>query len=164
MWSNNMTLKYKPRFKMWANSNKTNEVDEKGKWARSYGWWYYFVEVEGYGILNMSRYSATTSRHQHDGKLELFSINPCIVDVVLRHTTANLTMPVHALDDEIINVRREIRDLEELIAKPRTRKTANQKRQYRIEELKLHIINVERVRLGITERMGYESTSVSTNG
>ena len=146
-------LKYRPRLKMWTNSNKTNEVDEKGKWARSYGWWYYFAEVEGYGILNMSRYSATTTKHQLDGRLEITSINPSAVDVVLRHTTENLTYPIHTLDDEIINVRREIRELEELIAKPRTRKTTNEKRRLRIKALELHIINVERVISGITNNI-----------
>jgi hypothetical protein len=59
-----MSLKFKPRKKIWENYNGTNTFDPETMTAYSYDWWLYLERVNGKLIFNNHYYSNATVKHQ----------------------------------------------------------------------------------------------------
>jgi hypothetical protein len=65
------------------------------QYAYSYGWWKYWTVDNGISIFNNTYYSQSTCKHQREA-LALIR-EP---DLILYHTTANLTRPDEALKED----------------------------------------------------------------
>lgn len=109
--------------------------------ARSYDWWVFCRRVNGLVIFNITRYSATTDKHQSKAYRAL----SYKTDLTLRHTLENLTDIEAALIDEVKGTKREISKLIAAIKRPRTRKATNERRREQIVTLLKHINKVRDV-------------------
>lgn len=131
-------MRYYSRLDVYRTSN--NEVSLTSQRAYSYGWWKYWTVDNGISIFNNTVYSQSTRKHQREA-LALIR-EP---DLILYHTKANLTRPDEALKDEIKGIDYEIKQLENAIAKPRSRRSTNERRRTEIEQLNAHKKEVERI-------------------
>lgn len=132
-------MKYYNRLDVYRTSN--NEVSIAKQYAYSYSWWKYWTVDNGISIFNNTYYSQSTCKHQREA-LALIR-EP---DLILYHTTANLTSPDEALKNEIKGIDYEIKQLENAIAKPRSRQSTNERRRAEIDQLKTHKQKVIRLR------------------
>ena len=109
--------------------------------AYSYDWWLFCTKVNDLVIFNNSSYSATTHKHQ----AKAFKVLGYVTDLTLRHTRGSLSENKlgETLDNEISNVRLEIRALIKTIRRPRTHKAKNNERKQVIGELLKHISKVQ---------------------
>ncbi len=111
--------------------------------AYSYNWWKFLTTYKGKVLFNNYNYSTTTNRHQYKVLSELDS-RDIKIHLMLRYTDKGFQLGVETvLRDEIFCAHVEIQDLITLINKPKTRKTTNEKRKERIQEIKDHIGAVE---------------------
>ena len=131
-------MKYYSRLDVYRTSN--NEVSITQQYAYSYGWWKYWTVDNGISIFNNTYYSQSTCKHQREA-LALIR-EP---DLILYHTKANLTRPDEALKAEIECIDYEIKQLENAITKPRSRKSTNERRRAEIDQLNAHKKEVKRI-------------------
>ena len=111
--------------------------------AYSYDWWKFSTTYKGKVLFNNYNYSPTTNRHQSKVLSEL-NARDIKIHLMLRYTDQGFQLDVEtALKDEIVCAKEVIQDLTDLINKPKTRKTTNEKRKERIQEIKDHIGAVE---------------------
>ena len=130
------------RFLKTKNQSKASNFmfDHNTDEAFSYGWWQFSGVFNNVRIFNDTFYSVSSNRHQT--KAKSFFNN---ADLVLKYTTNNLTDIRAALIDEVNNAQNAVKELEILIAKPRTRKAKNILRQAEIVQIKQHIDQVAKV-------------------
>ena len=111
--------------------------------AYSYGWWKFSTTYKGKVLFNNYNYSPTTNRHQSKVLSELDS-RDIKIHLMLRYTDKGFQEGIETvLKDEIVCAKEVIQDLTDLINKPKTRKTTNEKRKERIQEIRDHIGAVE---------------------
>ena len=111
--------------------------------AYSYNWWKFSTTYKGKVLFNYYNYSPTTNRHQSKVLSELGS-RDIKIHLMLRYTDKGFQEGVETvLKDEIVCAQKVIQDLTDLINKPKTRKTTNEKRKKRIQEIRDHIGAVE---------------------
>ena len=154
-------MKYYKRLKEYKASNVSLTVEPKLE-AYSYGWWLFVVRYKGLVIFNDTNYSNPTCKHQSKvrGVLDDLGIE---IDIELNHTVKTLgqygppTMykgenspsdgdyVKAAIEDEIENIELINKNLADLIKKPRTRKSTNEKRAQQIKENKNQIKKLKKV-------------------
>ena len=147
-------MKYYTRLKEYKASNVSLTVEPKLE-AYSYAWWLFVVRYKGLVIFNNSNYSNSTNGHQSKVRDVLYDLN-IKIDVELNHTLKSFgEFKEHrpfdgdfvkaAIEDEIENIERINKNLADLIKKPRTRKSTNEKRAQQIKENKTQIQKLKKV-------------------
>ena len=137
-------MKYFKRANEYKASNVLFNCSENK--AYSYGWWCFYDN----GLFNGVTYSSTTTKHQYKVRSLLKELDLPIT-LVLRFTSKgfqngychNQEHGIElALNDEIHLTNVAIKNLEELIKKPRTLARKNEERREEIKELLSHLENV----------------------
>lgn len=137
-------MKHKVRANIYESSNVSFNCNTQE--AYSYSWWCFFKD----GIFNNCNYSPSTTKHQYKVKSLLRELN-IDIKLELRLTTIGLHNGtnrgvehgiVNALHDELHLINVEVKNLEKLIAKPRTTVKKNEERKEMIKELLEHHKNV----------------------
>jgi len=147
-------MKYYTRLKEYKASNVSLTVEPKLE-AYSYAWWLFVVRYKGLVIFNNSNYSNSTNGHQSKVRDVLYDLN-IKIDIELNNTFKSLgRFKEHrpfdgdfvkaAIEDEIENIERINKNLADLIKKPRTRKSTNEKRAQQIKENKTQIQKLKKV-------------------
>jgi hypothetical protein len=128
-------MKYLKKANIYKASNVT--FDPKTCQAYSYGWWRFLDRINGKVVFNNYNYSPTTGRHQ--GK-----VRQLLVELGI-HIDLDISVPegLQSLDKAIPYLQNEIRQLQELIKKPRTHKVTNQRRAGDIVQLRTKINQVK---------------------
>lgn len=111
--------------------------------AYSYEWWMFVIRVGNTIYVNAARYSMQTDAHQHMAKNIIECSEPerhglKVVSVYYREG-------LNHLDTAIRNMRFEITQLTQAIAKPRSRKATNANRRERIKDLKARIVETKKL-------------------
>lgn len=101
--------------------------------AYSYGWWRFVEKVGPYIVFNNYRYSHTTTTHQWD-TLSLLDALKIKIDYHVQ-----CRQGLQSYDSSIDDHTYQIKQLKEVIKKPRTHKVKNTERKIQIEELKAKI-------------------------
>ena len=147
-------MKYYTRLKKYKASNVSLTVEPKLE-AYSYAWWLFVVRYKGLVIFNNTTYSNSTGGHQYKVRRVLDDLN-IKIDIELNNTFKSFgEFKEHrpsdgdfvkaAIEDEIKNIERINKNLADLIKKPRTRKSTNEKRAQQIEENKNQIKKLKKV-------------------
>lgn len=116
---------------VYVNSTRTNWYDPQNERAISYGHWVYLSRINGYLVFNMSRYSATTDKHQR----EVSRLMDGAPDIALQHVRANLDN----LPKVIEQLNERIRILEKEIGKKGSRVSTNNDRREEIDKIEQQI-------------------------
>ena len=151
-------MKYYTRLKEYKASNVSLTIEPKLE-AYSYAWWLFVVRYKGLVIFNNTNYSSSTSRHQRKVRRVLYDLN-IKIDIELNNTRRSFgksygSYVSHcpsdgdfvkaAIENEIENIGLINKNLADLIKKPRTRKSTNEKRAQQIEENKNQIKKLKKV-------------------
>ena len=147
-------MKYYTRLKEYKASNVSLTIEPKLE-AYSYAWWLFVVRYKGLVIFNNTNYSKTTCRHQYLVRRVLDELN-IKIDIELNNTVNSFgefrelrpsdgDFVKAAIEDEIENIELINKNLADLIKKPRTRKSTNEKRAQQIEENKNQIKKLKKV-------------------
>tara|TARA_Y100000004_G_C8952282_1_gene429140 strand:- start:1848 stop:2312 length:465 start_codon:yes stop_codon:yes gene_type:complete len=151
-------MKYYTRLKEYKASNVSLTVEPKLE-AYSYAWWLFLVKYKGLVIFNNTNYSSSTSRHQRKVRRVLYDLN-IKIDIELNNTRRSfgksygLYAPEPpsdgdfvkaAIKDEIVRIGLINKNLADLIQKPRTRKSTNEKRAQQIKKNKNQIKKLKKV-------------------
>lgn len=127
-----MSLKYRPKLKMFKNYNGTNTFD--GFEARSYSWYVYAYVIEGQGFMVEKAYSSTTGTHMAELN-EVLSGMP-VTRILAPSGLNNLSTAVKEINDEI-------GELEVELTNKRNRNI--QQRKDRIENLKTMLLDITKL-------------------
>ena len=147
-------MKYYTRLKEYKASNVSLTIEPKLE-AYSYAWWLFVVRYKGLVIFNNTNYSKTTCRHQYLVRRVLDELN-IKIDIELNNTVNSFgefrehrpsdgDFVKAAIENEIENIELINKNLADLIKKPRTRKSTNEKRAQQIEENKNQIKKLKKV-------------------
>tara|TARA_R100000773_G_C4191385_1_gene97176 strand:- start:347 stop:811 length:465 start_codon:yes stop_codon:yes gene_type:complete len=151
-------MKYYTRLKKYKASNVSLTIEPKLE-AYSYAWWLFVVRYKGLVIFNNTNYSNSTNKHQSKVRDVLDDLN-IKIDIELHHTLKsfgefNGSYVSHrpsdgdyvkaAIEDEIEIIELINENLADLIQKPRTRKSTNEKRAQQIKKNKNQIKNLKKV-------------------
>ncbi len=135
-------MKYYSRLNMYKASNVSFNPESLKSY--SYDWWLFTRMHNGSLVFNNANYSISTCGHQSKVRNLLGELGHDI-DLVFRFTNESLKDIELAAQDEINLAEDRIKELNELINKKGTRKTTNEKRRMEIEDLQLHIAEVEQL-------------------
>ena len=147
-------MKYYKRLKEYKASNVSLKVEPKLE-AYSYAWWLFVVRYKGLVIFNNTSYSSSTSGHQYKVRRVLDDLN-IEIDIELNNTRRSFgefhqhrpsdgDFVKAAIKDEIVRIGLINKNLADLIQKPRTRKSTNEKRAQQIKENKNQIKKLKKV-------------------
>ena len=150
-------MKYYKRLKEYKASNVSLTVEPRLE-AYSYGWWLFVVKYKGLVIFNNTYYSSSTNGHQAKVRGVLSNLN-IKIDIELNNTLNSFgefrenrpqdgDFVKAAIENEIENIELINKNLADLIKKPRTRKTTNEKRAQQIKENKTQIQKLKKVLRG----------------
>ena len=150
-------MKYYKKLKEYKASNVSLTIEPKLE-AYSYNWWLFVVRYKGLVIFNNTTYSSSTGGHQYKVRRVLEELN-IKIDIELNNTFKSFgEFKEHrpsdgdyvkaALESEIKNIELINKNLADLIKKPRTRKTTNEKRAQQIKENKTQIQKLKKVLRG----------------
>ena len=151
-------MKYYTRLKEYKASNVSLTIEPKLE-AYSYAWWLFVVRYKGLVIFNNTTYSNSTSGHQYKVRRVLYDLN-IKIDIELNNTRKSFDKSYGlyapkppsdgdyvkaAIENEIENIELTNKKLADLIKKPRTRKSTNEKRAQQIEKNKNQIKKLKKV-------------------
>ena len=150
-------MKQYKKLKEYKASNVSLTVEPKLE-AYSYAWWLFLTKYKGLVIFNNTNYSSSTNGHQAKVRGVLSNLN-IKIDIELNHTLNSFgEFREHrpfdgdyvkaAIENEIENIELINKNLADLIKKPRTRKTTNEKRAQQIKENKTQIQKLKKVLRG----------------
>lgn len=128
-------MKYYKRLRIWKASNV--DFNPETEEAYSFGWWCFVKRIGGKLVFNGYRYSNHTSRHQ--SKVFALLIKLGYHDIEYIEAPRGL----QDLGCAVSYYENNIQELKQAIAKPRSHKTTNQRRQTEIREYeeRLEILN-----------------------
>lgn len=133
-------MKYMSRAGIYKASNVT--FNPETMQAVSYGWWRFVDCINGKLVFNRYNYSATTLKHQSKTRALLREIG-AVVDIELA-VPAGLQAS-NALESAVRHYEQLIQELEEAIARPRSKAETNLRRKAQIGEYAQAIITARRV-------------------
>ena len=147
-------MKYYKRLKEYKASNVSLTIEPKLE-GYSYAWWLFVVRYKGLVIFNNTNYSSSTCKHQSKVRGVLSNLN-IKIDIELNNTLKSFgEFKEHrpsdgdfvkaAIEDEIEKIELINKTLADLIKKPRTRKSTNEKRAQQIKENKTQIQKLKKV-------------------
>ena len=150
-------MKYYKKLKEYKASNVSLTVEPKLE-AYSYSWWLFLPKYKGLVIFNNTNYSSSTCKHQSKVRDVLNELG-IKIDIELNntlnsfgefreHRTFDGDYVKAAIENEIENIELINKNLADLIKKPRTRKTTNEKRAQQIKENKTQIQKLKKVLRG----------------
>lgn len=134
-------LKFNRKAGEFQNSTKSNRINLETLSAWSYKT-KYLAMINNTLVFNDTRFSVSTSRHQHDCKM-LLTVPP---RVYLKFTKQCLSSPIKAINEEIEGAEKQITKLNELMNKKGTRASTNEKRSREVLELKDHIEKLKKIK------------------
>ena len=115
-----------------TNSTGTNIVNLNKVEAWSYVHWQYLSKTNGIVVFNNHNYSKTTNKHQCETR-GLLAKQGIEVDLTLNFTPRSLDDGIElALHNEIHLIKHKQQELQDLIDKPKSRKTTNETRLQQI--------------------------------
>lgn len=138
-------MKYYPRLNLYKNATGTNCFNPETKEAYSYHWWRYVEMINGKWVFNNYSFSPTTCKHQ--------SNMLGVLDAIKAENIVFIEAPkgLQDLPDSIRYYEHKIIKLTAEIARPKSQKRKNQKRQtliceyqYKIKLVKTLILRTKR--------------------
>ena len=128
-------MKYYKTKNQFSNSTKTLTLNVNTLEGRSYEWYSICRNFNGVVVLNTYNYSSTTCKHIIKVRSVLSGLNQSYIEL-------EAPRGLQDLDESLKLYENRIEALELAIAKPKTRKSTNEARQFQIDQyyIKLGII------------------------
>jgi hypothetical protein len=136
-------MKYFKRANIYKNATGSNKFNPETKEAHSYDWWCYVKDFDGVMVFNDYSYSNTTAKHQSSMRSLLEDLGYRVGDF----WTIECPKGLNDLESGVEYYNFRISELEALISKKGTRKTANEKRQALINQYRTKIEMIRKLQV-----------------
>lgn len=134
-----LPMEYRTRKNYFTSNNGNNTFDPTELVAYSYNWWRFVEKIGNKIVFNNYTYSSCTSKHQRK-VLELMRLLGIKIDLIIKARQG-----LDNLDVAIKDYEYRIKQLQELIIKPKTHKSKNIERQKTITYLLSKIHDVKKL-------------------